>query len=54
MIIGQNPLPKDAQEKLAEFLDWLDVQYEIDIGTTALFWKLSYEISNFIVNKETK
>ena len=54
MIIGQNPLPKDVQEKLAEFLDWLDVHYSIDIGTTALFWELSYEIGGRIIKNEEK
>lgn len=46
--IGTNPLPLDAQEKLGEFLDWLDVHYEIEQGTTALYWYLSYEISKRI------
>lgn len=49
--IGGNPLPQDVQEKLGEFLDWLDVHYEVDIGTTALYWGLSAEISNRIVRK---
>lgn len=47
--IGGNPLPKDAQEKLGEFLDWLDVNYELKNGATALFWKLSYELVNEMV-----
>lgn len=47
--IGENPLPKDVQEKLGEFLDWLDVNYETDQGTTALFWSLSHEISKRLV-----
>lgn len=46
--IGSNPLPKDVQEKLSEFLDWLDVHYEIEHGTTALYWHLSYEIGKQI------
>lgn len=46
--VGVNPLPKDAQEKLAEFLNWLDVRYETTQGTTALFWELSYHIANRI------
>jgi hypothetical protein len=49
--IGHNPLPIDAQEKLGEFLDWLDVHYEVDQGTTALYWYLSYEISKRIKNE---
>lgn len=49
--IGDNPLPKDAQEKLGEFLDWLDVNYEVDVGTTALYWELSYEIAKRLVKK---
>jgi hypothetical protein len=52
--IGSNPLPIDAQEKLGEFLDWLDVHYEIDQGATALFWGLSYDIGNRIVKKGSK
>lgn len=47
--IGSNPLPKDAQEKLAEFLDWLDVNYELKNGVTAMFWKLSYDIGKEII-----
>lgn len=43
--IGGNPLPRDAQEKLGEFIDWLDVHYDVDIGTTALYWGLSYDIA---------
>lgn len=46
--IGANPLPPDAQEKLGEFLDWLDVHYEVEEGTTALYWYLSYEIGKRI------
>ena len=46
--IGTNPLPPDAQEKLGEFLDWLDVHYEVEQGTTALYWYLSYEIGKRI------
>ena len=46
--IGTNPLPIDAQEKLGEFLDWLDVHYEVEKGTTALYWCLSYEIGKRI------
>lgn len=49
VVIGENPLPKDVQEKLGEFLDWLDVNYETDQGTTALFWSLSNEISKRLV-----
>ena len=51
VVIGENPLPKDVQEKLGEFLDWLDVNYETDQGTTAMFWSLSYEIANRLVKK---
>ena len=47
--IGTNPLPKNAQEKLAEFLEWLDANYELENGATALFWKLSYDIGKEIV-----
>ncbi len=50
--IGTNPLPKDAQEKLAEFLDWLDVHYETEHGSTALFWELSYLIGASIKNDD--
>jgi hypothetical protein len=46
--IGGNKLPKDVQDKLGEFLDWLDVHYEIDQGTTALYWFLDYEIAKRI------
>lgn len=47
--LGKNPLPIDAQEKLGEFLDWLDANYELKNGATALFWHLSYEIGGEIV-----
>lgn len=50
--IGSNPLPIDAQEKLAEFIDWLDVHYEVKEGSTALFWFLSYEIGGRIKKHE--
>lgn len=49
-IIGSNRLLQDVQKKLGEFLDWLDVQYELDQGTTALYWFLDYEISKRIKN----
>lgn len=49
--VGVNPLPKDAQEKLAEFLNWFDTEYETTQGTTALFWELSYLIANRIKNE---
>lgn len=52
--IGSNPLPADAQEKLGEFLDWLDVHYEVDSGTTALYWFLSYEINKRIKKSDTR
>lgn len=42
--VGSNPLPRDAQERLAEFIDWLDGVYDIKHGATALFWQLSYDI----------
>lgn len=48
MKIGTNPLPLDVQEKLGEFLDWLDTEYEIDTGATALYWHLSYVIGERI------
>ena len=50
--IGDNPLPADIQEKLGEFLDWLDVHYEVDIGTTALYWELSHAISKRLVKND--
>lgn len=46
--IGGNPSPQDVQEKLGEFLDWLDVHYETDQGTTTLYWFLSHEIGKRI------
>jgi hypothetical protein len=46
--VGVNPLPEDAQEKLAEFLNWFDTEYETTQGTTALFWELSHLIGNRI------
>ena len=48
---GANTLPKDAQEKLAEFLNWLDTEYETTQGTTDLFWELSHLIGNRIKNE---
>lgn len=46
--IGTNPLPLDVQEKLGEFLDWLDEHYDIDTGATALYWHCSFIISERI------
>ena len=46
--VGSNPLPIDAQIKLAEFLDWLDSRYETSQGITSLYWQLSYMIGNQI------
>jgi hypothetical protein len=49
--VGTNPLPEDAQEKLVEFLNWFDTEYETTQGTTALFWELSHLIGNRIKNE---
>jgi hypothetical protein len=49
--VGTNPLPEDVQEKLAEFLNWFDTEYETTQGTTALFWELSHLIGNRIKNE---
>ena len=46
-ISGNRP-PQDIREKLGEFLDWLDVHYEIDEGTTDLYWFLDHEIAKRI------
>jgi hypothetical protein len=46
--VGSNPLPIDAQIRLAEFLDWLDTKYETKQGVTSLFWELSYTIGSQI------
>jgi hypothetical protein len=46
--IGSNPLPLDAQEKLGEFIDWLDANYEISNGATALYWGMSCQLSQLI------
>lgn len=45
-IIGSNNLPKDINERLSEFLDYLDTHYEVDTGSTALYWELSYIIAS--------
>ena len=50
--IGGNPLPRDAQEKLGEFIDWLEQHYEIDQGSTALYWGMSYDLATRIRPKE--
>lgn len=50
--IGGNPLPRDAQEKLGEFVDWLEQHYEIDAGSTALYWGMSYDLARRIRTKE--
>jgi hypothetical protein len=46
--IGGNPLPLDVQAKLGEFSDWLDKYYEVDQGSTALYWLLTYTIAQRI------
>lgn len=50
--IGGNPLPLDAQEKLGEFLDWLDCNYDINGGSTALYWSMSHDISFRLAEKK--
>jgi len=50
--LGGNPLPHDAQEKLGEFIDWLEVHYKIDQGSTALYWDMSYYLASRIHTKE--
>lgn len=52
--VGGNKLPKDVQQKLGEFLDWLDVHYEIDQGTTVLYWFLDHEIEKRIRKNKRK
>ena len=52
VVIGSNPLPIDAQDRLAVFLDWLDANYEITNGSTALYWELSYMLSQRIQKKD--
>jgi hypothetical protein len=52
--IGTNRLPKEVQEKLGEFLDWLDVNYEIDQGATALYWFLDHEIGKRITKQKVQ
>lgn len=54
MNLGQNQLPSDVTEKLGEFLDWLDVHYEVDQGTTALYWFLDHEIGKRIKNDRSR
>lgn len=49
--IGANTLPLDVQQKLGEFVDWLDERYEAKNGSTALYWGLSYFIAEEIVPK---
>lgn len=48
--VGVNPLPYDAQEKLAEFLEWFDTEYETTEGATALFWELSHHIADRMIH----
>lgn len=48
--IGGNPLPKPVQIKLGEFLEWLDTEYSVDNGSTALYWHLSHEIAKRLEN----
>lgn len=50
--IGGNKLPSDVQEKVGEFLDWLDSNYEIDQGVTALYWLIDHEIGKRINERE--
>jgi hypothetical protein len=52
--IGTNPLPVGAQEKLGEFVDWLEAHYGIDQGSTALYWYLSYHLADFLVKEKPK
>lgn len=52
MEIGTNPLPMEVQQKLSEFIDWLDKSYDIDNGATAFYWGLSYQLATVIKEKD--
>lgn len=43
-IVGSNPLPEDVQSKVSELVNYIDQEYDLDQGSTALFWGLSYYI----------
>ena len=49
--IGGNPLSLDLQEKLGELMDYIEANYEIDQGSTALYWFLSYQIASKVKPK---
>lgn len=52
MPIGSNPLPLEAQAKLSQFIDWIDNNYQIENGSTALYWSLSYQIATLLKQTE--
>lgn len=43
--IGNNPVPIDVQDKISELVDWLDANYELNQGSSALYWGLSYMVA---------
>lgn len=49
--IGGNPLPVDLQKKLGDLMDYIEAEYEIEQGSTALYWFLSYQIANRVKTK---
>lgn len=52
MIIGQNPLPQNVQEKVWDLVEWLDKNHEIKNGSTSFYWALSYYIANELGDKQ--
>ena len=51
-IVGGTTLPADAVLRLGEFVDWLDENYHIDNGGTALFWSLSHQLAAVVKEKQ--
>ena len=50
-IVGGTTLPADAVLQLGEFLDWLDLNYDIANGKTALFWSLTHHLAAVVKEK---
>lgn len=49
--IGTDYLPKVAREELCNFIDILEKEYEIENGSTALYWHLSHILSQILKDK---
>lgn len=50
--IGSTNVPVDVQQKVSDFVGWLDEHYEIDQGSTAMYFFICHTISQLIKEKK--